>query len=140
MFIYLRLIEFFFSQIDTIGIQIGLPANMTRKNYIDEYYLPFNAVQNDFFANIVSGHTFIRETLQSRLKNPQEEFKYDYIYYNFFLRCLYLFECGIMIFFCRWLNDMTSQPVTVSYNVAAHKIIVPLTVLQFPYFEKDYPQ
>lgn len=59
---------------------------------------------------------------------------------------LFTFICwhrtnSLCLFFiiCRWLDDMISQPVSVTYNAATNYVIVPSPVLQQPYFEKDYP-
>ncbi|XKL65303.1 hypothetical protein PGB90_008723 [Kerria lacca] len=100
-------------KLNSIGIQIGFSPDMLKKEYIDDYYANFNAIKNDFFQNIIYGVSFIQEDLQRRLKSSQEEY--------------------------RWINDMTSQPVFVSYSPAVNKVIVPSPLLQPPYFEKDYP-
>lgn len=62
-------------QLNKKGIQIGLPANMLKLKYVEEYYSTFSVMRYNFFHTILTGVTFLQENMQKRLMSPQEEYK-----------------------------------------------------------------
>lgn len=69
-------IFFDFLQLNKVGIQTGLPAFMLQSKYVDSYYASFNAMPYNFYSTIQFGFGSIKEDMQRRLINPQEEFRY----------------------------------------------------------------
>jgi len=106
--------EHFLDKIDTIGIQIGLPAPMKLNSSYSSYYEPLAIIKDDFFQNVLGGVSFVLEESKRRLNSPSEEH--------------------------RWMDIATDGTLSVSYVPEINKVIVPLSALSMPYFNVHYPQ
>jgi predicted metalloendopeptidase len=94
-----------------MGIQVGFPQFMLEQSYLENYYFDFYIQKKDFFANIRYGVVFIRtdEALR-RYKSPSEE--------------------------NRWSDALVASDI--SYEPTANRIIVPLSLVQPPFFQGDF--
>ncbi|XP_065206567.1 endothelin-converting enzyme 1-like [Planococcus citri] len=99
-------------RLNKVGIQIGLPTFMLQQKYVNSYYASLNAMRYDFYQTIQYGVNFLKEDMEKRLFNPQEEY--------------------------RWIDNMVLNPTSVTFNSDVDKVIVPSAVLQQPFFEKEY--
>lgn len=46
----------------------------------------------------------------------------------------------LLLSFCSWLDDLVSEDPTVVYDKATNKVIVPMALLSYPYFETGFPE
>jgi predicted metalloendopeptidase len=85
---------------------------MLEDSYLESYYEKFYVQKNDFFQNIRYGVSFARDVALRRYLQPSEE--------------------------SRWADALLGP--TVKYEPTANRIVVPLTLLQPPFFQSDYPK
>ncbi|XP_065338294.1 endothelin-converting enzyme 1-like [Cloeon dipterum] len=97
-----------FQKVATMGIQVGFPQFMLENSYLENYYYDFYIHKKDFFTNIKYGVVFIRrDDALRRYKVPSEE--------------------------NRWSDSLIGSDVV--YEPTANRIIVPLSLLQPPFFQ-----
>ncbi|KAF4520934.1 hypothetical protein B566_EDAN008909 [Ephemera danica] len=85
---------------------------MLEDSYLESYYEKFFVQKNDFFQNIRYGVSFAIESALRRYLHPTEE--------------------------DRWSNSLMGY--TARYEPTANRVVVPLSVLQPPFFQRDYPR
>ncbi|XP_066995595.1 endothelin-converting enzyme 2 [Anabrus simplex] len=102
---------FALKKVNSMVLQVGFPAQMLSKTYLQEYYSNLLIHKHNLLQNIRNAVDFQIAMQRSWLMEPREEYK--------------------------WIAAMSEN--TVSYIPTANKVVVPQWLLVPPFFHSQYP-